>query len=142
MLTFLEFSSGTYSSVLLDQNSKNLIASLNVQNPVEQDKLHCTIMYSRKPVPDAYTLLPFLPITAKAKGYAIFGECLVLLLESDALHELHKDTMDMGATYDYSEYIPHITLSENNVEEDISMLTVPTQSITFVQYKTEPLIDD
>lgn len=142
MLTFVEYTSGTYSSLSLDNDSKNMIASLNIQNPVDINKLHCTIMYSHKPVPDAYNLLPYLPIKAKAKGFDVFGDCLVLLLESIELHELHKDTRYLGATYDYDEYKPHITLSENNIEQTVSLLQIPDQYITFIEYKTEPLIDD
>jgi len=142
MLTFVEYTSGTYSSLLLDNDSKNMIASLNIQNPVDINKLHCTIMYSRKPAPDAYSLLPYLPIKAKAKGFDVFGDCLVLLLESIDLYELHNATRELGATYDYDEYKPHITLSENNIEQNVSLLQIPDQHIIFNEYKTEPLIDD
>jgi len=44
---------------------------------------------------------------------------LVAALDSDYLRDKHQTTLDHGATYDFPEYIPHVTLSYN-VGDDLS----------------------
>jgi len=139
MLSFKEFSiQGTYSSFRLSNESKNVIKNLNIKNPVDPDTLHCTIMYSTVPVPAAYNLTPSVPVSATPMGYTLFGNNLVLLLKSDTLHAIHAQTRMLGATYDYPDYRPHITVSTDNIE-DVNNIPLPTEDLIFDLYRTEAL---
>ena len=99
-------------------NIKKLLKELKVENPISRDKMHTTLIYSRKCINNFSPkgkLDP--PIIAKPKSFKIFHtkeekNALVLELDCQELHDRHNFIMDKyGATYDYPEYIPHITLS-------------------------------
>lgn len=92
------------------------------------DKLHCTITYSRRHVP-IENIEPILAMwdpkqAEKCKAIRVEafsnptatkpGEmpvsALVLVLEAPLLEAMHKATIDMGCSFDYNEYHPHVTL--------------------------------
>lgn len=108
-----------YVGVKLDGNSLAELAKLNqgVENKVSKGEMHITVAYSRKPI--SLSALGALepPASVKAKHYSIFktqtGEnCLVLEVESPTLTARHREIIDdYGASYDFPEYKPHITLS-------------------------------
>lgn len=110
---------GTYAKAVPCEASKNKIAELtnllNINNSVAPHSLHTTVAYSRKVIPELEsTVLPE-PIAATPIGFAIFKSnmynCLVILLESMGLNTLHQQAMSLGATYDYDQYHPHVTVS-------------------------------
>jgi len=85
------------------------------------DKYHCTVIFSKKEVQVETRLLDIkdicVPIiTGTVNGYKIFeseqyGKSFVLTLECLALLEIHETLMSKyKASFDYEQYIPHITL--------------------------------
>lgn len=117
-------SNGTYAAVRFDKESINIVEAFmndnNIPNPLGPDKIHCTIIYSRKYIEDYPTLGAIdPPWIAKPKEFKIFtsqegNNCLVLTLSCDKLIERHDYIMEnYDATYDFDEYNPHITLSYN-----------------------------
>lgn len=132
-------SQGTYVGARFSSKSNNelvqLIEKLNVPNPVTSDALHVTIMYSTKGLPEIVDdygterkLNPPMIINPikfdffKSRGNT---NVLIVILESPELKERHKDIMnDYAAIYPHSEYIPHVTLSYNCGEFDISELNI------------------
>lgn len=89
---------------------------LGVPNLVSAGKLHCTLLYSKKPciMPD---VRPERLFTAKADSLDVFESqdgkrVLVAKLFTPALKKRHEELMNQtGGSYDYPAYIPHITLS-------------------------------
>ncbi|UOX40520.1 RNA ligase [Aeromonas phage GomatiRiver_11] len=88
---------------------------LRVPNPVPRDELHSTIIYSTVNV-------PFIPDDAPEKlastAYLRVFETptknvLVLAYESDYLQKRHYYGELLGATYDFEEFIPHITIAKD-----------------------------
>jgi hypothetical protein len=109
----------TFVGVRFDGASMDEIAKLNknVDNRTSRGEFHITLIYSKKPI--FITALGKLepPVEVKAKHYSIFhtrtGEnCLVLEVDAPALVARHNEIMkNYGASYDFPEYKPHLTLS-------------------------------
>lgn len=119
MASLKDFSTGLYveakySVITLDAIEK-LQHDLRIPNPVPRDKIHSTICYSRINVPYTTAVGSF---EVASKGILEVwdtqdGRILVLVLDSDYLKTRHQYARILGATYDFDEFIPHITLSYN-----------------------------
>lgn len=122
---------GTYAAVKFNRRTTKLIAEYiaknKIPNPVHEDKLHCTLLYSKKHCPK------YNPIGEKAskwkatpKEFDVFGtdtRCLVLVLSSGDLVDRHNHLMKKhNATFDYPTYTPHVTLSYDIGDLDIESL--------------------
>lgn len=109
---------GTYIKAVLCSQTQNKIAEfvslLNIENCVAKHDLHVTVVASRVDIPASDSLLSS-PIIAHPAGFSIFDNgvdrCLVILLHSIDLHDLHIDYRRRGASHDYPQYQPHVTLS-------------------------------
>jgi len=123
---------GTYAGVLLSQDDEDKIISIvkemGIPNPIPRKDIHITLLYSRKVLPD-YKPNENLDIWAYPTEFHIFNggngkDILVLKIDSPDLVKRHKELMkEHEATYDFPEYIPHITLSYDledylNTEDD------------------------
>ena len=122
---------GTYVGVRLTQESKSKVRKIakeiNVPNIVPSKKMHITLIYSRKYLPEfsSHGKLDK-PIVAEVDKLHVFQKeggprVLTIKLKSPELERRHKEIMDgHGATYDFDEYIPHLTLSYNcgNYDEE------------------------
>lgn len=113
---------GTYVAGYFSEESQDkiyaLAKKLGVPKLIPKDKYHVTIIFSKKTI--AYKGLNDLetPWEVTAKQFHVFptssGEkqCLVLKLNAPDLVKQHKSIMkEYDATYDFDEYIPHVTLS-------------------------------
>lgn len=121
---------GTYAAACPDQNSANRLVDFmtkhQIQNPEPADKLHCTILYSRKHLPN-YVPMPKLTFVAIPTSLEIWPESgkniLVLKFDSPGLQARHKELMNTHqATWDYPDYKTHITLSYDAGDIDIKTL--------------------
>lgn len=72
---------------------------------------HCTVLYTKEkctPLPYRFARIKG---NAKIVGVDVFGNCLVLLLESDFLRRRNYETiMFTEAKPQFAEYTPHLTL--------------------------------
>lgn len=122
-MTFTDFcddhSQGTYVNMKLSEDSNlELQKFLRERNIPSDDPagFHCTIVYSRKPCPDCKFYQFNLPIFARVDKWEVFptqkgGQCLVLKLECPEMIQAHEDIRNAyGATHDYPEYKPHVTI--------------------------------
>jgi hypothetical protein len=145
---------GTYAAYRLDsQTEEDLDGFLETcglrdlrdsEGKIKTGKRHVTIMYSRK-VHDDYEPNKNLQHIASCKGYAMYGNALVMLLDCPSLehrhHELHQKH---GATYDFPTYNPHVSLHYGMMPVGFTVHTLPLfggQIILSGEYK-EDLIDD
>lgn len=100
------------------EHLKRIVHDEALPHPTPPEKLHTTITYSKDhSVPD-YKVAGNLeePIEGEIDSFDIFptkegNNCLVAKLNCPEFVNRHKATRELGATYDYDEYIPHITLS-------------------------------
>lgn len=115
---------GSYVAVVPSKESKlqlkNLNKLLDTPNPLSRDKMHITVIYSKKKIEGFEPKGKMKePIVASVTGLEVFNSrsdknVLVLLIKSPELTRRHKYIMDKyEATYDFDEYKPHITLSYN-----------------------------
>ena len=102
---------------------------------IHAKQYHCTVMYSRVHVEPIKINTP---ISAKAIGYDIFDDnLLVIRLNCPQAVSIFNDLRANGATYDYSEYKPHITVAaewKGRVPE-----VLPKNIIWFDSYDYEDL---
>lgn len=130
---------GTYAGVYFDEDTKQVVQKFikdnDIPKPVNVDKLHTTLLYSRKFLPE-YEALGELdePLIGTPDELVVWktqgdgdkppSNCLVLKYDCPDLVSRHKELMkEHGATFDYEEYNPHITLSYDIGDLDIDELT-------------------
>ena len=123
---------------------KRIIDDEGIRNGLDTDDLHSTIAFSRESNIPGYEVAGRFeePEEAEIKGFTIFPSqdgknCLVAKLDAPTLVDRHNSTMDHGASYDFDEYIPHVTLSYDAGdlgEDDLKRLTK--------KYKGEKLLAD
>ncbi len=130
---------GTYAGVRFDADTNKAINQYmkdnSIPNAIKSTKLHTTLLYSRKHLPD-YKPLGKIdpPLVATPGDFDVWKptpedstekptRCLIVKIDCPALVERHEFLMEeYDATYDYVEYKTHITLSYNIGDMDISKL--------------------
>lgn len=145
---------GTYVSMDLTLESRELLdnyveMSLGLTERVDPSTYHITIIYSRTPVPSAeqYQGLGNQE-SAKVVAYEIFptkndGKCLVMRLDCPYATSLNQRLVSEGATSDYPEYKPHLTIAYDIQQEiDPSTLPIPQFELKFDSVKVAPLEPD
>ena len=118
--------SGTYAGVRFSPSTNKLIHKFvntySIPNAVKPNKLHTTVLLSRKPCPNYKPLGKLLPpMYGEAEEFVVWptrgengppSKCLVLKYKCPELSDRHTSLMKQHeATYDYDEYVPHVTLS-------------------------------
>lgn len=113
---------GRYVGLHFNDETKSLLKQIasdeSIPNVVPPDRLHTTLTYSKDNPVKGYSVSGKLqePICAKVDSFDIFPSqegknCLVMKLDCPECVAKHQQAREMGASYDYDEYIPHITLS-------------------------------
>ena len=145
---------GVYASCSYHEDSlKDLAKWLQdhddiIPMPVDLDKIHTTVVYSRKDFPcpigeDIHLKkpLPFCP-----SGFTLLGRpedelaCLVMLLDAEPLVDVHDLCVQEGAEHDYGDYIPHVTLSYGVPKDfDYTGIRIPNFCLKPEKIKFEPL---
>lgn len=145
---------GTYVSMDLTADSRTMLdryveQMLQLQERVDPSTYHITIIYSRTPVPSAEQYKGNTTDTeARVTGYEVFptksqGKCLVMRLEFPFATELNKQLTKEGATSDYDQYKPHLTLAYDTSQElDPTSLPMPQFPLYFGSVKVAPLQPD
>ncbi len=122
---------GTYVGVRISEKSKDALISaskkMEVPNKIDKDKMHITLIYSRKHLPEFEAEGKFKePKIVSVDKLKIFptqegdGKVLVVVLDAPALVKRNKEIMkEEGATSDFPKYTPHITLSYDVGDFDI-----------------------
>jgi len=129
---------GTYAGVRFDTTTNrafhDYLNKNKIPTAIRPDRLHTTLLYSRKHLPNyksAGKLQPHLVGTPEkfvvwpARGVGGTGttNCLVLQYNCPELVKRHNDLMKQHeATYDYPKFVPHVTLSYDIGDLDVSKL--------------------
>ena len=149
---FAAHKDGTYVALNLSEESKALLdnfveMNLGLTERVDPSTYHITVIYSRTPVPSAenYKEKHKLPATAMVSGYEIFptkndGLCLVMRLVCPYATELNSQLGKQGATSDYPEYKPHMTIAYDMTQKvDHESLPIPQFQLVFDEIYVAPL---
>lgn len=130
---------GTYAAVHLDKSTTDAIAKYmkenDIPNPLAAEKMHTTVLYSRKHCPDYEPAgkidPPWIGTPTHFDVWESRGKdesdkpkrCLVLEYDCPQLDARHEELMEEhGATYDFPDYKTHITLSYDIGDMDIKDL--------------------
>lgn len=125
---------GVYLAVKYTQSAAEDLMSYikdnNIPSTLTKDDIHSTVIYSRKyadiSINDEGEDLGY----AEPLKFHIFEtqedkRALVILLKSEYLENRHNNLMkEHNLTYDYEKYLPHITLSYDIGDYDISKLDI------------------
>ena len=138
----IQSAQGTYAKLLLSATSNQNLTDYCEQNNIDPiDEFHCTLAYSRVVVPEIESYHCNLPIITTPVGFKLFpsqtGDALVLLLDSDELVDIFNEFKEFGATWDYPEFQPHLTLNYNFTGN--TKLKVPEFDIIFNKFVAEEL---
>lgn len=108
--------------------------SQGLKSMLSSDELHVTICYSKekfvwgdlKPSKEKLTVAAIKPDDKDppVRQMEMFGKeknVLVLQIESDELHKRWQEFCDEGASYDFPEYKPHITITYNGNDVDVDI---------------------
>lgn len=118
-MKFKDFTTGLYVAAKFSESTldeiENLQRELKIPNPVPRHKIHSTICYSRVDIPYVCSSGSFEVATSGELETwdTSDGKVLVLKLNSDYLTFRHNYARALGATHDFPDYTPHITLSYN-----------------------------
>ena len=143
---------GTYVSTTFTKDTINrLHAWAEEQNfgpgssLTKMDDYHCTIIYSRKTLDDDVQINRFVQYDCTPIHFSVFpynenSKCLVLELKAHGLTKIHEDMIAAGATHDYPDFKPHITIALD-VPSDFKTdaLTLPKFHLQTLRVKSEPL---
>lgn len=105
---------------------KSLMKEIGLEEPLPDDKLHVTTMYSIKDAPDFEIDSDFRACSDEPEfELAMLGEspfrALVLKFDSSALQKRHQEIRETGADFTFLHYTPHLSLSYNVNEEEINL---------------------
>lgn len=81
------------------------------------EKLHVTIAYSKALID--HSKIPKdqdIVIASMPKKIRKFGSCNVLCFNSPVLELRHRKLKDLGASWDYPDYKPHLTFAKGNLK--------------------------
>jgi hypothetical protein len=84
-------------------------------DPLEDARLHCTVMHSKEGAPLSYSVDPSVRYTARLKGFEFweghdYAGYLVATLQSTDLIQRHHYWVAAGADHRFGAYQPHVTL--------------------------------
>lgn len=135
---------GTYAGVHFDHDTKKRIQKYlkdnKIPNPLGLDKMHNTLIYSRKHLPKfqaAGRIDP--PWVGKPTKFDVWesqsdektgekSKCLIMKFECAKCVDRHNEIMDKhDATFDYDKYTPHVTLSYDIGDFDVKSLPDPSE---------------
>ena len=108
-----------------NKNLKQYCKQNNLPNPCSE--FHSTVVYSRVHV--EFEPLEFVGVTIPSYNTSISkwktdnGWIIVMTLNSKWLHYRFREAKELGATWDFPEYAPHITLCTDAYNVDISKLS-------------------
>jgi hypothetical protein len=146
---------GTYAGVHFSDATKGALSEFAKKNKIPKalgkEHYHTTLLYSRKHLPNYKPMGKYdSPMKGVAQEFEVWPaepdengkvkNCLVLKYSCPELYQRHHKLMlQHGATYDYDEYKPHVTLSYDVGKFDISKLPTFSGNLEIVEEYHEDL---
>ena len=146
---------GTYAGVHFSKKTidaiKKYVKDNEIPNPLKADKLHSTVLYSKKYLPEFEAAGKLEePLIGKPTKFEKWPSqpdsdgnvamCLVLKFDCEDLVKRHEFLMKQhGGTYDFDEFKPHITFSYDVADLQCKDLPVFSENIEIVEEYGEDL---
>lgn len=144
---------GTYAGVNFSKQTvdklQQYIKENDIPNGLTADKMHCTVLYSRKYLPNYQPQgkidPPFEGKPTKLEKWETqpdengkTSQCLVMRFNCPQLVERHKHLMqEHDAMFDFDEYRPHATLSYDVGDMDVADLSNVADTVDSVVIEEE-----
>jgi len=138
---------GTFVGAKLSSKSAQTVAAWakknNIPNPTQPKDMHVTILHSEKTFNwDCDQYNPALQIDPTTYHFDKFGsnnDILILAFNSRELEARHdKGMTEHDLTWDFPNYIPHLTISNDAKDVDLSKLEMPIFPLYLVgEYKKD-----
>lgn len=150
-LTEAEANQGVYAAIIPNPASAQKIftfaQSFNIEDPkanfLGPKDYHTTVMYSTNPVIGVKNGESKISVLAKTKQFRILTRgvrTVVLELDCPDAAKIFKDFVAKGATWDFDEFIPHVSICYNTTLEEAALPKITKQlEIHFDKLKIEPL---
>lgn len=149
--TLTDHRHGTYAALRVLDPSANwlrehcMACGINQKKSELENRLHATLIYSRVPCPSMMANQEFVYV-ANFAGYELFEsdgkKALVVLLSAPDVVARHNELRALhGASHDYKEYTPHVTLSYDFDRDTVQGLPVINFPIILGKEYVEPLED-
>lgn len=118
------------------------------------DDFHCTFIYSRNiDKSDELMLLgdtinqeiSTIPVSAQPVRLQYLGDSLALILDSEVIESYFQQAIDIGAEYDWPDYLCHLSLTylkEGDQVIDLDNLPIPDFTLSFNQCEVIMSDDD
>jgi len=122
---------GSYAAVKFDPETVKALEAYqydnNIPNPLNPDEFHSTVMFSRKYIPNFKPLGEIQGWEGTFEKFHVYPsddtQALVLMYDCWEIKDRwQKIISEYGATWDYDDFHPHITLSYDMEDLDISKL--------------------
>lgn len=142
---------GSYAGVRFDKRTVKALEKYINDNeiPNPNDNWHTTLLYSRKHLPHYQPQEKYKPaLTGVPQALEVWPtqsgkNCLVINYSCPPLYQRHHKLMAQhGATYDFDEYKPHVTLSYDIGDMDIDKLPAFKRKLKIVGEYYEDLDSD
>lgn len=88
--------------------------SQGIGNLLSWQDIHVTVAYSRRPVETTLSILPREILLIGKRAVKRMGSVIALQFESPVLLARFQELRELGATWDYPSYIPHVTVSKGD----------------------------
>jgi len=119
-------------------NAQDLVSWAKEQGfkqTLSADDVHVTVSFSRSPVDLDNFKIRNDKITVKGGKRTIepLGDkgAVVLKFESNLLHKFWKQNCEAGCSWDYDSYQPHVTITYDGTDLDLSKVTPPKFELVF-----------
>lgn len=137
ILKDLQPSRGTYIAVNPVNSTRALLADWlldnPIPNPISPKEMHVSLLYSRTPIRPTLSTNEF---HADAVKFKVFKDsnglnALAVVLDAPEITQRHEHFIRLGATHDFPTYVPHLTVSYDIGDFNISDLELPYFHLLF-----------
>jgi len=137
----IDHSAGTYVMMQLSEASAAKLAGWCDDRGIVHDPatdFHCSLCYSRAPVPAAEAIAGPVNITAEVLNWEHLGTtATVLLLKCTRAEQIHQLLRGHGASHDWEKYTAHLTV---NSQQHVALPdSVPDVDLVFDNIVVTPL---
>jgi hypothetical protein len=139
-------SEGTYACLKMSEDSAKALVEWCKEHSIpvqDADEMHCTLIYSKKPVPHFEKLIgsKIKKGTAEIKTWKRLGDTMTLLLDFPLAERVQKQMIEMGATNDFKSYLCHVSIKPDWPEDKPTPSSLPNMKLEFDKIEVKALDD-
>lgn len=120
------------------------------------DDMHATVVYSKRPFSPYYSMLAReegnasvvmgdnIVVTGGARSVVPLGDkgAVVLKFESEEFQYEHRWFEGLGASWDYPDYLPHVSITYRGATRDVREIEPFTGTLVFGPLRAKPIVEE